>query len=144
MKKQITVFLGVLIHKKKILMLQRKEEEVPEAHHKWEFPGGKCEFDETPQEALTREFLEETGIDVEVKELLPFVQTSYWKYNWGTQQTLCFAFRCSLVKEGKRQNDHHVEDVKWFYPDEILKLDSLPGTAEVITIIKKRVPHLIS
>lgn len=139
MNKQITVFSGVLVKDKKVLMLQRSEVELPEAHLKWEFPGGKCDFGETPQEALKREFLEETGIEVQVNGLLPFVQTSYWNYEWGTQQTLCFIFLCEVVKEYERTEDHHVEKIAWFDFVEVYKLDSLPGTNEVIDLVKQQV-----
>ena len=136
--KQITIFSGVLLKDNKILMTQRDEKECPAAHLKWEFPGGKCDFGETPQEALKREFLEETGMEVQVKELLPFVQTNYWQYEWGTQQTICFIFLCEFVKQHEVKKDHHVADIKWFPIDEIIKLDSLPGTSEVIQLVKKK------
>ncbi len=142
--KQITVFSGVLIKDNKILMIQRSEEELPDAHLKWEFPGGKCQFDETPQEALKREFLEETGIEVEVKQFLPFIQTNYWEYSDHVQQTFCFLFLCSFVRQGKIPNDHHVNSIRWFSKDEIEKLDSLPGTLEVLKIIEKYYPTLIN
>ncbi len=136
-RKQITVFSGVLIKDQKVLMLLRNEPEVPEAHLKWEFPGGKCNFDETPQESLAREFVEETGIKVTVENLLPYIQVSYWNYPWGTQQTLCFIFLCNLLTEGKRKNDHHVKDVQWIPLESVKTLDSLPGTNEILAVVKK-------
>lgn len=136
MNKQITVFSGILLKDRKVFMVQRSEEELPDAHLKWEFPGGKCEFDETPQEALKREFFEETGIEVEVKELIPFVQTAYWNYAWGIQQTLCFAFRCEFIKQHKvAKKDHHVERTSWFSLEDIKNLETLPGTEELLHII---------
>jgi len=144
-KKQITVFSGVLIRDKKILMIERSEEELPDAHLKWEFPGGKCDFGETPQESLEREFQEETGIEVEVKELMPFIQTNYWEYPDHTQQTLCFLFLCEFVKENKMEvKDHHVNRIAWFTKEEVKKLDSLPGTNEIIDLLEKKYPHLVS
>ncbi|NTU46963.1 NUDIX domain-containing protein [Candidatus Roizmanbacteria bacterium] len=87
MNKQITVIVGCLIHEGKVLLIQRNEKECPEAHLKWELPGGKIDFGETPEEALVREFLEETGRLVRVVNLLPEVRTIYWDYEWGRQQT---------------------------------------------------------
>lgn len=46
--KQITIFSGAVVKGDQILMVQRTEEECPEAHLKWEFPGGKVDFGETP------------------------------------------------------------------------------------------------
>lgn len=136
MNKQITVFSGVLIHENKLFLLQRSEVELPEAHLKWEFPGGKVDFGETPQEALRREFSEETGIEIKVKELLPFVQTAYWDYDWGTQQTLCFAFRCEFIQQQKViKKDHHVEQTGWFTLGEIMTMETLPGIDKLLQII---------
>ena len=137
MNKQITVFCGCLIRDGKILMIQRNEEECPQAHLKWEFPGGKVDYGETPQESLEREFLEETGITIKVKKLIPYIKTNYWKYEWGEQQTLCFYFICELIKEEKpKEKDHHVEKIAWIKLDEIKNLPTLPGINETLEVVK--------
>ncbi len=136
-EQQITVFSGVLINDGRVLMNLRHEPELPEAHLRWEFPAGKCDFGETPQEALTREFLEETGVEISVGELIPFVQTNYWQYSWGTNQVLAFAFRCTFINEQERTVDHHVKDVKWVAIDEVSELPCLPGIKECLDIVKK-------
>lgn len=137
MNKQITIFSGCLVKNGKILMVQRDEEECEDAHMKWEFPGGKVDFGETPQEALKREFSEEVGLEIEVDTLIPFVQTVYWDYSWGKQQTLCFIFLCRYVKELPLHKDHHVHKIEWFSFEEALKLPSLPRTSEIIDLVKK-------
>ena len=142
MNKQITVFSGVCIRDSKVLMILRDEEENPDAHLKWEFPGGKCDFGETPQESLAREFIEEAGIQVEVKDLLPYLQTSYWDYAWGKQQTLCFLFLCDFVSEHPvKEKDHHVREIAWIEIEKAKKLPSLPGTVEVLAYIEKMSNH---
>lgn len=143
-KKQITVFSGILIKDKKIFMDQRFEEELSDAHMKWEFPGGKCEFGETPQETVKREFLEETGINVSVLELLPFTQTRYWEYKDEIVQTLCFIFLCEYNNEKEvLEKDHHVHAVGWFSAEEVQRLPSLPGTHEIMTVLEEKYPELI-
>jgi mutator protein MutT len=138
MNRQITVVCGVLLHKHKILMTLRNELEQINAHNKWEFPGGKIEFTETPEKALKREFMEETGRKINIIRLLPFIQTSYWEYDWGIQQTLCFFYLCRLIKDSKpKTKDHHVADIKWFTLYDARKLNSLPGTKEILTIVEK-------
>lgn len=137
--KQIVVFSGVLIRDKKVLLAQRNEAECAGAHMKWELPGGKVHFGESPEDAVEREFLEETGIKVKVKMLLPMVLTNYWDYDWGQQQTLCLYFLCSFVSEQTRHKDHHIADVKWFSVREAKKLDSLPGTSEALSLAAKQV-----
>jgi 8-oxo-dGTP diphosphatase len=130
--KQITVIVGVVIKDKKILLTQRDEPECPKAHLKWELPGGKVDFGETTEQALVREFLEETGVKIKVGTLLPFSLTNYWEYKWGTQQTLCFFFACEFVKQLKQTKDHHVHQVAWVELSKLKNLDCLPGTLEAI------------
>lgn len=137
MNKQITVIVGVLLHKNKVLMALRHEPELPEAHLKWEFPGGKIAFGETPQEALIREFFEETGKIIAVDTLLPFVQTSYWNYPDGVRQTLCFVFLCHLLKNKKPEvKDQRIAKVAWFSLPEAKELDALPGTKEILDLVR--------
>ena len=133
-RKQITVFTGVLIKDRKILMNLRREDDLTDAHLKWELPGGKCEWNEKPEEAIKREFLEETGVVVSVKKLLPFIHTSYWEYPWGTQQTFILAFLCEYVEQTDRQEDSHIEAVEWIDLDMVEGLETLPGVKEVIRL----------
>lgn len=125
--KQITVFVGLVIHNEKLLMVKRFEPEVKGAHLKWEIPGGKVDFGENPEQTIVREIKEETGVKVKVKRLLPTVYTKYWDYPWGIQHTILLGYECELISEGKRIKDHHVEDVMWIELSNVKKLDRLPG-----------------
>lgn len=138
MQKQITIFCGCLIKDNQVLLVQRDEPECKEAHLKWEFPGGKVNFGETPEQSLEREFLEETGRKVRVMELLPFVQTAYWEYDWGTQQTLCFCYLCELITDGQpKVKDHHVKQISWIDLKKAKTLPALPGTTEILDIVEE-------
>lgn len=125
--KQITVFVGIVVYKGKLLMVQRYEPEMKEGHLKWEIPGGKVDFGEEPHEAIVREIMEETGVKIKVKRLLPEVFTQNWDYPWGVQQTLLFAYECEFVSQTVKKEDHHVEEVKWVKLTDVKKLDRLPG-----------------
>lgn len=116
-------------------MVLRNEPECVEAHMKWEFPGGKVDFGETPEESVAREILEETGVKVKVVKMIPWVGTSYWEYAWGVQQTLCFVYLCDFVSQTKVEKDHHVEKIEWKKIEDIAKLETLPGTKEVLDLI---------
>lgn len=133
--KQISVFSGAVIKDGKILMTLRTESELPDAHMKWEFPGGKAEFGETPAESVIREIYEETGVKAKVIRLIPDVYTSYWNYAWGTQQTFCFVYVCEFISQDDVAKDHHVEKIDWIELDKVKELDSLPGTNEIIELL---------
>ena len=64
--KEVTA--GIIIDNNKILIAQRGANE--KLAGKWEFPGGKIELDETPQECLKREIKEELEVDIEVGDYL--------------------------------------------------------------------------
>lgn len=132
-KKQITIFNGCLIQNGKVLLVKRSEPECPQAHLKWELPGGKVDFGETPRKALEREFFEETGYRVKALELLDIAQSSLWEYEWGIQQVLVLGFVCKLInKKQKKISDHHVEEIEWVDLERVKNLPTLPGTLESI------------
>lgn len=133
-KRQITVFLGCVIKNKRVLMIQRNEKGCPGAHLKWELPGGKVNFNETPQESVKKELYEEAGVKVKIGKLLPYVQINYWKYPWGAQQTLILCFTCELLEKHRVKKDHHVEKISWVPLEEIEGLETLPGIKEFIKL----------
>ena len=95
----------------------------------WEFPGGKMEPGETPEEALKREIREELSTEIRVDELLCTVEYDYPKFHLTLH-----CYLCSLVTEALHLNEH--EAARWLANDELDSVKWLPADREVIEKIK--------
>lgn len=94
----------------------------------WEFPGGKIESGECPQEALKREIMEELEAEIVVGDLLETVE---WDYPTFHLTMHCFV--CSLQSESMRLKEHAdsvwltkdtLDSVKWL-PADLVLLDKI-------------------
>jgi mutator protein MutT len=132
----IPVVAGCVVRPRsnEVLLAQRYQPDIPDAHLKWELPGGKIKFCELPEDTIVRELLEEIGLAVQVVALLPHVQTNIWNQSGDLKHTLIICFECHPVREVDipAPRDRHVSDVNWFHIDEIDWDMTLPGTREFV------------
>ena len=91
----------------------------------WEFPGGKMEPGESPQEALVREIREELDAEIEVGRLLETVE---WDYPAFHLTMHCFL--CSVKSESMHLNEH--EAAAWLSSDTIRSVRWLPADEGLI------------
>lgn len=123
--KRIEVVAAIIIKGNQVFATQRG---YGEFKGWWEFPGGKIESGECPQEALKREIKEELNAEISVGELLETVE---WDY--PTFHLTMHCFICTLESESLHLNEHEdsawltketLDSVKWL-PADLILLDKI-------------------
>lgn len=128
MKREVFVVAGAIVKDKKVFAAQRGDH--GETRFKWEFPGGKIEPHETPEDALAREFREELKIEVKVHELITSIVDEY-----PTQILHIDTYRCELISGTPTLTEHLA--MAWSDKDELDKLDFSKADAPTLAKIKK-------
>lgn len=120
--KTIEVVAAVIIQDNKVFATQRGYGEFKDG---WEFPGGKVEEGETPEEALIREIREELDVFVSVDSFLCTVDYDYPKFHLTMH---CYI--CSIISGELLLLEH--EAAKWLDRDSIWTVEWLPADVEVV------------
>ena len=94
----------------------------------WEFPGGKMETGETPQQALRREIHEELDAEIEIGPLLRTID-----YDYPDFHLTMHCFRCTLATDRLTLLEH--EAAKWLAPSELHSVRWLPADEQIIDIL---------
>lgn len=124
--KIVRVVAAIIVHEDKIFATQRGYGDFKDG---WEFPGGKIEENETPQEALVREIKEELDTEIEVGELLDTVEYDYPKFHLSMDCFIC------TIKSGDLVLKEH-EAAKWLTKETLDSVDWLPADQGLVEKIK--------
>jgi 8-oxo-dGTP diphosphatase len=130
------VAVGILRESGMILACQRKRTATYPL--KWEFPGGKVEEGESPQEALRRELHEELGIDASIGREF---HRQEWVYPDGIgNPTKDGSFHVSyfLVESYTGEVANHVfEQIRWVSPEVLYAMDILEGNRDAVQLLTR-------
>lgn len=124
--KEVTA--AIIIDKNKILIAQRGANE--KLAGKWEFPGGKIELGETPQECLKREIKEELEVDIAVGN---YLGESIYTYPNGEIKLIAYF---ATILDGDIKLSVH-DKVEWITISQIDKYDFAPADIPFIEKLKE-------
>ena len=125
--KTVRVVAAIIIENGTVFATQRGYGEFKDG---WEFPGGKIEPGETPEEAIVREIKEELDTEVEVIELLDTVEYDYPNFHLSMGCFIC------KIKSGDLVLKEH-EAAKWLTKDTLGSLEWLPADMGLVGEIEK-------
>lgn len=121
------VVAGLMIRDGRLLIARR-----PDGKHmagKWEFPGGKIERGETPEEALERELSEELGVTAEVGRVYHAVAHSY-----AEKDVLLLAYRCRLLSGEPKAIEE--AEVRWIEEDDLTAFEWAEADIPIVERLK--------
>ena len=129
--KKIEVVAAVIVRDGKVFATQRGYGAYKDW---WEFPGGKMEAGESPQDALSREIREELDAEISVDSFLDTVEWDYPEFHLTMH---CFV--CSLLSEALHLNEH--EAARWLGRDELCSVRWLPADLSLLSLIDSLLCH---
>jgi 8-oxo-dGTP diphosphatase len=123
------VTAAICVKDNKILIAKRGKNETLSG--KWEFPGGKIEEGETPEDCLKREIKEELNLKIIVGE---YFDRSIYEYENGVIELL--AYDCEIIGGDMKLSVH--DEIQWVDYNVIDAFDFLPADIPLVEKIKEK------
>ncbi len=124
----LLVTAAVIFEKGKVLITRRPDHKAQGGL--WEFPGGKIDPGESPEESLRREIREELDAEIRVIEIFEVV---HYRYDWGP--VLILAYSCQLLTKTLR--DIGVAEHRWVHPHDLSEFDILPADQPILARLNR-------
>ena len=125
--RQIEVVAAIIVKDNKVFATQRGDGEWKDF---WEFPGGKIDAGETPEEALRREIKEELDTEIAVGELFTTIN-----YDYPTFHITMHCYLCTIENGSLTLLEH--EAAKWLSLEQLDSVTWLPADLLVIAELQK-------
>lgn len=126
--KKLQVVAAIICQDNRIFATQRGYGDFKDG---WEFPGGKVEDGEAPEDAIIREIREELETQIAIDEYLHTVEYDYPKFHLSMRCYLCHVVEGNLIL-----TEH--EAAKWLTKDNLYSVNWLPADQELIPMIEKK------
>ena len=123
----VKVTAAILVKDDKIIIAKRGPDD--KLAHKWEFPGGKIEINETPEQCLKREMKEEFDIDVSVGE---YLGSSIYHYDHISIELLAYR---TYWEDGEIDLKDH-DEFKWISLEQLAEFDFAPADLVFVEKLK--------
>lgn len=128
--KHYEVVAAIIIDDNKILCVQRDYGKYDYISLKYEFPGGKIESDETKEQALKRELLEELDLDINIDRQFLTVDHQYPDFS-----VTMHSFICSKLNSNLNLKEHIA--LKWVNPENLSNLDWAEADLPIVSKLMK-------
>lgn len=142
------VVAGCIVMGDSVILARREDPEIVGEYPKWELPGGKVEFGETPEETLQREILEELNLEVKPLSLIPHIQTNLWEKAGIKKHYAIVCYDSTPVESDILSLRRQLPSkAALFRKDQIDFSKTLPGTQEFIahsSLLGKKVEEVMA
>lgn len=131
-QRKFVAVVAVVERDGKILINLRNDPANRRAHRKWEFPGGGVEEGENIEQCLIRETKEETGFDIHIRCMIPYVYFGAYRGRSGYGQLYVLTYLGEVIGGNLNPNQDEVLESRWVTPREALHYTLLRGNDKII------------
>ncbi|MFW6325184.1 MAG: A/G-specific adenine glycosylase [Desulfovermiculus sp.] len=128
----LQVAAGVLLDNERILIQKRPPHGL--MANLWEFPGGKLQAGESPEQALVREFREELELEIRVLDKITVIKHSYTRF-----RVTLHVYWCTLASPGQEPVLHAASDFRWTLPEELDQYPFPAADCKLIQMLSEKV-----